>query len=114
MEIVVSKSTREMCGDGFQFRILDLIRVKGKKKPVAIFELAAVAGGEPDECLLLYEQAFSAYQKRNFEEALKVLEEAGRAGINDKACNMLAGRCRMYCEAPPPEGWDGVETKKSK
>ena len=103
-----------MCGDEFHFRILDLIRVKGKKEPVAVFELAAEAGQEPDECLVLYEKAFSAYQNRDFTGALKMLEEVGRIGLEDKACEMLAGRCRLYCETPPPEDWDGVETKKSK
>ena len=114
VEIVVSKSTRDMCGDDFRFRILDLIRVKGKREPVAIYELAAGAGQALPECAALYERAFCSYQEREFAGALNLLEELERKGEADKACEILARRCRQYCELPPPGDWDGVETKKSK
>ena len=114
VEIVVSKATREMCGDEFVFRILDMIRVKGKKEPVGIYDLVAEAGEEVTECAALYERAFCSYQERGFQEALELLAELEKTGRADKACAILADRCRLYCETPPPEDWDGVETKKSK
>ncbi len=114
VEIVVSMSTREMCGDEFRFRVLDLIRVKGKKEPVAIYELVAGAGEDIPQYLDQYAGAFDMYQQRQFQEALEVLESIDRSGQADAACRLLADRCRAYDQAPPPEDWDGVETKTTK
>lgn len=114
VEIIVSRSTHEMCGDGFRFRILDLIRVKGKREPVAIYELLAEADADIPEYVDQYASAFTSYQNRQFREALEVLEGLDRAGQADAACHILADRCRIYEETPPPSDWDGVETKQTK
>ncbi len=41
--ILVAQPTMELAKDHFLFRQLDLLRVKGKKKPMAVYEL--LAGG---------------------------------------------------------------------
>ena len=65
--------------DGFLFRELDLIRVKGKLQPVAIYELIGCAAensiyGTPDEVrnrLDLFQRAHELYRKRRWEDAQK-------------------------------------------
>lgn len=114
VEIIVSKTTREMCGDDLQFRILDLIRVKGKNEPVAIYELVAEARADVPVCAGQYAQAFSRYQDRNFGDALSILQGLEQDGHSDTACRLLADRCRAYSQTPPPDDWDGVETKSTK
>jgi adenylate cyclase len=37
VKILVSQFTREQTGQGFTFREIDLVRVKGREKPVAVY-----------------------------------------------------------------------------
>ncbi|MDR3159322.1 MAG: adenylate/guanylate cyclase domain-containing protein [Zoogloeaceae bacterium] len=43
--VIVSEATRIQCGERFTFRFLDTLRVKGKQRPVSIYQ--ALAGSSP-------------------------------------------------------------------
>ena len=45
-QILVAQSTVELSKNQFLFRRLDLLRVKGKKKPIAVHELMAEGAGD--------------------------------------------------------------------
>jgi adenylate cyclase len=86
---------------------VDMVRVKGKKKPVRIFTLLE-KGDEKEEIKGVYEKALSLYRKAHFEEALKLFSK-----LDFNPAKVMAERCRELLRNPPEE-WDGVYTAKTK
>lgn len=108
--------------DGFVFRELDLIRVKGKLEPVMIFELIGRENepcvyGTPDELRPRLE-AFAAgrdlYQRRQWEQAQQKFYEILNKWPNDGPARTYWKRCQEYLFDEPPHGWDGVFTMTHK
>jgi adenylate cyclase len=108
--------------DGFVFRELDLIRVKGKLQPVTIFELIGRAGessvyGTPDEVrarIELFQQARELYRKRRWEEAQKTFQIILDKWPDDGPSRTYWKRCQDYLFDEPSTGWDGVFTMTHK
>jgi adenylate cyclase len=105
--ILVGEGTRSAAGEGFAFRSIDLVRVKGKSRGVAVFELWARAADLPpgDRAWLSgWEAALADYRAGRRAEARAGFEAALRARPGD-------GPARLYLTrlaTPAPEGWDGV------
>jgi adenylate cyclase len=121
--IVVNETTYEAAKDeGFLFRELDLIRVKGKLQPVTIYELIGHAGencsyGTPDEArqrIELFRQAHELYRKRRWEDAQKSFQTILDKWPDDGPSRMYWKRCQEYLFDEPPSGWDGVFTMTHK
>ena len=114
--VMISEFTHALVRDHFDTRKLDLIRVKGKEKPVTIYELLGPRGSLPPETARSvsdYEEAFEAHLERNFQEAVRILEAL--LSINqDRPAKVLLARCRQYLASPPGEDWNGVYTMKTK
>ncbi len=108
--ILVSEETKvKVTAQGFKFREVDRVRVKGKQHPVVIYEL--IAGDA--SFLTSFEEGLSFYRNAEFSSAEKVF--AVLAEINsDGPSKLYLERCREYLENPPPAEWDGVYTAKSK
>ena len=108
--IIVSQSTRERIkGNEFRFRELDMIRVKGKKIPITIYEINM----DMDEELIdLYHKALSLYKSCDFKSALEYFSTLER-DYNDATSGVFAERCRQLILNPPPD-WDGVYVATSK
>jgi adenylate cyclase len=108
--------------DGFVFRELDLIRVKGKLQPVTIYELIGRAGensvyGTPDELrarLDFFQQAHELYRKRRWEEAQKTFQLILDKWPDDGPSRTYWKRCQDYLFDEPSSGWDGVFTMTHK
>ncbi len=107
--LIISENTYEEAREEFVCRELDLIRVKGKLKPVAIYELLAPASERQkyQPLLTVFSQGLAAYRDGRFEEALPVFEEVLAAYPNDGPAKLFARRCRLYVQTPPA-AWDGV------
>src|SRR6266436_2766092 len=117
--ILVNETTYSAAkGDGFVFRELDLIRVKGKLQPVAIYELIGRAAessvyGAPDEVrhrLDLFHQAHELYRKRRWEDAQISFQTILDKWPDDGPSRAYWKRCQEYLFDEPPSGWDGVFT----
>lgn len=108
--------------DGFVFRELDLIRVKGKLQPVIIYELIGRAGqpsiyGTPDEVrtrLELFKMARALYCQRNWADAQKSFQALLDKWPDDGPSRAYWKRCQDYLFDEPPSGWDGVFTMTHK
>jgi len=108
--------------DGFVFRELDLIRVKGKLQPVVIYELIGRTGepsvyGTPDEVrarLEIFQRAHDLYRKRQWEEAQKTFQTILDRWPDDGPSRTYWKRCQDYLFDEPPSGWDGVFTMTHK
>jgi adenylate cyclase len=113
---MLSEGTAEQVRDRFVLRKLDVLRVKGKLQPMAVYEL--IAEGPPDEAtrrmVTLYESALRSYQDQQWADAERDLLELASFLPEDKAGAVLLGRIRQFRQSPPPAGWDGVYVAKEK
>jgi adenylate cyclase len=114
--ILISQSTAEQVKDQFVLRKLDVLRVKGKREPMAVFELRGekLPGSGPDKLVTLYESAFDHYQKRQWDEAEKELLEIQSILQDDAPTVGLLKRIASLRKSPPPPDWDGVYDAKDK
>jgi adenylate cyclase len=96
----------------------DLIRVKGKLQPVAIWELIGSVGahtvyGTPEEVrsrVELFERARVLYGERRWKAAQEAFEEILDKWSDDGPSRAYWKRCQEYPFEEPPSAWDGVFT----
>ena len=121
--ILVNESTYAAVKDnGFLFRELDVIRVKGKLQPVVIYELLGKFGeiekepgyAELQQRLKGFAAARELYKHRKWEEAQKAFEMILNGFPGDGPSRMYWKRCQEYLFDEPPAGWDGVFTMTHK
>ncbi len=110
--IIISQTTLDAVReDGFVVRFLDLVAVKGKSEPVAVYELIGAPGQFgtlTPELLATYEEGTRLYREQRFEAAAAAFAEVLAARPDDGPSRMYLDRCRDLAAAPPPPDWDGV------
>lgn len=118
--IIISEDTLIKLNDPSQYnyRFLDIVKVKGKKEAVYIFE---ILDGEPPEIKELkiktkteFGTALQHYKNKEFKKALPLFKEVFKINKFDKASEMYSIRCNNFIKNGIPENWDGIEiiTKK--
>src|SRR5580658_10369075 len=115
--ILISESTqRELHTDKLMLREIDLIRVKGKLRPLTVYEILTpdVVANNGKELVALFGAAREAYKHRNWRAA-----RAGWAAIlerwpDDGPSRVFLTRCEEYIAEEPPGEWDGVYAMKHK
>jgi len=121
--ILVNESTyAAVKDDGFLFRELDIIRVKGKLQPVMIYELVGKLSElkqdpkfmELQERLRNFASARELYRKRDWEQAQHAFQDILDRTPDDGPSRMYWKRCQEYLFDEPPVGWDGVFTMTHK
>ncbi len=110
--IMVSGFTHEAVKGDFIFRALDLIRVKGKEKPVQVYELIGTLDTNFTdqflEMLDTFNQGLIAYRLREWEKALTTFKRCLYLVPNDRPSEIYVQRCLYFKENPPADNWDGV------
>jgi adenylate cyclase len=108
--IAVGEATR-LAAPEFVYRELDLVRVKGKHAPVAIFEplgkAADLPAGVLDE-LREWDQALALVRARDWEAAGRRIEDLRAAHPERQLYALYLERIAVWRAQPPGEGWDGV------
>jgi len=102
--IILSEFTAEKVKGVFPVREIDLMRVVGKEKPVAIFELMTDGN---DKLAASFSEALKVYRSKDFQNALNAFTALSSEN-NDRVSKLYAERCREYIQSPPPADWDGV------
>jgi two-component system sensor histidine kinase ChiS len=102
----------------YNFRFLDVARVKGKKEAVYIFE---VLDGEPEDIRELkiqtrntFGKGIEAYKNRNFPEALELFTEVVKINPADAASTFYINRCKNITGKQLPDDWSGIEVFDAK
>ncbi len=108
---LVSDSVVAAAGEGFSFRRIDKVAVKGKTKAVLVYELLGDSRASRPSFVAAYEAALDDYGLRRFEAAMVRLAPHIE---EDPPSRVLFDRCRILAENPPPESWDGVFVATSK
>ena len=107
---IISEFTYEKVKSEFVCRDLDRIRVKGKLKPVKIYELLAFAkdAAKHNDLLASWNDAQQAFYRRSFDEAAQKYETILRAHPQDGPARTFLDRSLFYREKMPAPDWDGV------
>lgn len=113
VDIIVSEETRNEIGDRLAFRHLDRVRVKGRDKPVDIFEpIDQLQKQQSDESLHNYHQCLSQYFCGDFDSALK-----GFRNLHQEdplhLYQLYVERCESL-KQKTPANWQGVFTHTEK
>jgi adenylate cyclase len=115
-EVLISQSSAEQVKGQFVMRELDLLRVKGKQRPMAVFEL--MAEGEPTPALRrqvdLYAQGLAHYRKQQWDDAEGALLTLLKDHPDDGPAAALLARVTKLRHDPPVPEWDGVYVAKEK
>jgi adenylate cyclase len=121
LSLVIGSRTAERASGKFATMEIDLIQVKGKKQPEAVFTVLGRAEVEADpryaELRALNSQMLEAFRRQQWDEALQLMERCrkpadafGAGGLYD----MYAERVVGYRADPPPPDWSGVYEAESK
>jgi adenylate cyclase len=114
--VLVGEKTKEEAPE-FVYRELDLVRVKGKDKPVAIFEplgLVGEVGQAVLEEIKLFQQALRLYRKQDWDRAELQLFNLQKMSPKSRLYDVYAERIVHYRNNPPGDNWDGVYVFKTK
>jgi adenylate cyclase len=114
--IVVGENTKDVAPQ-FVYRELDLVRVKGKDEPVAIFEPLGLSGQieiSVLEELKLFQQALRLYRKQDWDQAELLLFNLQKLSPHSKLYQVYAERVVYFRNNPLPADWDGVFVFKTK
>jgi len=118
VKILLSEFTREGMTDDKRTRELDLIRVKGKNKPVAVFEGLDFHTEESfpnlERVVDLFETGIAHYRSQEWEFAISCFNECLSLHPGDEPSRLFLGRAEQYKIAPPGDDWDGVWTMSEK
>jgi adenylate cyclase len=113
LDLLISDAVQQRAASRFICRPVDLVRVKGKSKPVEVFtvlgprEMARPAGLDP------FEDGMRHYREGRFDVALREFEQAAAAGMDDYLTGIFIKRSKDLMEHPPA-AWDGVYTMTKK
>lgn len=116
VNIIVSESTKDSIPE-FTFRDLDLVRVKGKNEPVAIFEPIGHKNDIDKETrseLSSYKQALKSFRAQDWDKAEIDFFNLNRSHPDRFLYQVYLDRVTYYRSNPPGETWDGVFTHTSK
>jgi adenylate cyclase len=108
--IIVGENTRYAVID-FLYRELDHVRVKGKDKPVGIFEpigLNSEVSKAMQEEVKLFHEMRRLYRKLDWDQAELQLMNLQRMSPDTALYKIYAERIRYFRKNPPAADWDGV------
>lgn len=107
--MIISETTRRAVPD-HAFREIDVVRVKGKEQPVAIFEPL----GPASELTAADHEALRHYRARQWDQAKRRLQTLQQDDPRQPLYALYLERIALYREQPPPDDWNGVFTHSSK
>jgi adenylate cyclase len=111
-DIIISEHTFDIVKNDFFTRELDFLLIRGRSKPLRVYELLDFAGQkipeQKHEAIGLFGEGLAAYRKKRFEDALNFFERALKADPNDNPSKVYANRSEFYNANPPDDDWDGI------
>jgi adenylate cyclase len=116
--ILISEFTNRQLRGTYFTRELDLVVVKGKTKPVAIYEIMDYHTDEsyPQmiDALRHFKSGLVKFRQQKWNDAKGEFGEVLALNDHDKAAKMYIGRCDHFIANPPGDAWDGVWVMESK
>ncbi len=115
---MIAEQTYQEVKDIFYARQLDFLIVKGKTKPVRVYELMGEKSDPTAEKLKkiisIYQKGLELYLNREWDKATEQFQEVLSLKPEDGPSKTYIGRCEKFKADPPAEDWDGVFHLKTK
>ena len=114
--IIAGQETQRLVPE-FAWRELDLVRVKGKQEPVAIYEPCGDKNSldnSVEDDITLFNKILILYRIGEWEQAEAALLQLVDRDPSSKLYKLYLERVSHYRQTPPPEPWDGVCTFTTK
>lgn len=116
--ILVSEFTYKQLKGTYYSREMDVVIVKGKTKPVSIYEILDYHTEETypnlNEALRQFKSGLQFYRQQRWDEAMSAFDEVQNLNPADKAALIYRERCQHLKQQPPGKDWDGVWVMESK
>jgi adenylate cyclase len=114
--VIIGPTTYEQVEGRVVARELDQVRVKGKREPVKIHELIALAPASPEASAFVekFTWGLGAYKAQRWDEAVARFREADALRGGDPCSKKYVARCEAMRRDPPGPEWDGVFEMKTK
>lgn len=116
VNMIASESTRVQA-DGFIYRELDRVRVKGKSRPVTIFEPICESDSISEDLaseIDRFHRAFQAYRNQDWRLSHSIFSELFKKHPSKKLYGLYRMRVEILMKNPPDPEWDGVFIHKEK
>jgi len=116
--ILLSELTHAKLNGVYRLREIDRVIVKGKTKPVAVFECLdyhdATSFPNLMEAVGAFNEGLLRYRERDFERAREWFEQALKANPGDRVSGLYRDQSVALKRDPPPAGWDGTSVMTQK
>ena len=112
VDIIVSEFVKAQVPN-MLYRELDRVRVKGKDKPVTIYEPLGKTeqiGNETLSALAQYHSALQAYRNQDWVVATKLFKQLENTTLHE----LYLARIKQFKQTPPLKSWDGVFNYETK
>lgn len=116
VDIIVGENTRHAVPE-FEYRELDRVKVKGKDRPVAIYEpLGLLENIDKSVHMELhrYHLGLKYFRARRWDDAEQILFALDREHPGTRIYQVYLNRIIHFRQQPPPEHWDGTYTHSTK
>ena len=116
--ILISEHTFRKLRGTYRVRDVDLVLVKGKTKPVGIYEVLDYHDNSsfPDlmEAVGHFNEGITNYRDANWDKATAQFTETLRFNPQDRLSQTYIDRCAHFKAQPPGDDWNGVWVMTSK
>ena len=112
--LIISEETVRATKNFFYFREIDRVRVKGKLKPVKIFQPARRLKTAEKKAWRIYNKGMTLFLERQWNESEKLFIEVLDLIGDDHLSKKYIEDIRKYKIHPPDEDWDGTTTMRHK
>jgi adenylate cyclase len=109
--IMIAQRTVDLAQGKIEVRPIALLQVKGKTKPVQVYELLARAGELSESAKAaqqMFTEAFAAFVHRDWAKAENLLQQLLQQQPKDELARIYLKRVREYAVTPPDEKWEGI------
>jgi len=117
-EILIGENTAKLVEGSFLLREIDFVRVKGKEKPVRIYELLGesntVLPEKTEKAFYYYAEGLEAYRSQCWSDAIDLFKKGQELYNVDKTFEVMSLRCRINQRQPPQTDWDGAFRERRK
>jgi adenylate cyclase len=116
VDMLTSEATRHEVPE-FEYRELDLVRVKGKKKPVTIYEpidLIENIDKHERQAIKQFHHAIKLYRQQNWDDAEQTIFALSQQDQDRKIYQIYLDRIAYFRNHSPGADWDGVFTHTTK
>ena len=111
VEMLIDQTTAGSVKSTQPMREIDLIAVRGRKRPETVVEVLARNPADPARRAAshaAYAEGRAALAERRWDEALAAFGRAVEQEPDDRPARLMLARARALAGAPPSALWDGV------